>query len=373
MLSFYYLCRTGNNHDSVPVLRLIVVICFHFTIFVVLETTNARNNIGSQVLWFAFILLSLSYWKQPQIQRVMKTSRCDLLSFYYLCRTGNNNFRFSASYSLLWFAFILLSLSYWKQRHTMIYTHNIGCDLLSFYYLCRTGNNSQQLAHSLRLVVICFHFTIFVVLETTWSSWTSGVTSLWFAFILLSLSYWKQRLHGQYRPSPGCDLLSFYYLCRTGNNWLQTSLSPGNVVICFHFTIFVVLETTIIIATPNSISCDLLSFYYLCRTGNNQREFDRGNSLVVICFHFTIFVVLETTVFCYENWRNALWFAFILLSLSYWKQHSFVVDSLYLCCDLLSFYYLCRTGNNFSTFLMRCRAVVICFHFTIFVVLETTI
>lgn len=41
-----------------------------------------------------------------------------------------------------------------------------------------------------------------------------------------------------------CDLLSFLYLCRTGNNPAKILQSPGKVVICFHFTIFVVLETT---------------------------------------------------------------------------------------------------------------------------------
>ena len=41
--------------------------------------------------------------------------------------------------------------------------------------------------------------------------------------------------------------------------------------------------------------CDLLSFYYLCRTGNNPGGRRRTRWRVVICFHFTIFVVLETT------------------------------------------------------------------------------
>ena len=44
------------------------------------------------------------------------------------------------------------------------------------------------------------------------------------------------------------------------------------------------------------LCCDLLSFYYLCRTGNNYIEFHRRPPPVVICFHFTIFVVLETTI-----------------------------------------------------------------------------
>ena len=43
----------------------------------------------------------------------------------------------------------------------------MGCDLLSFYYLCRTGNNHCYIYDKSQEVVICFHFTIFVVLETT--------------------------------------------------------------------------------------------------------------------------------------------------------------------------------------------------------------
>ena len=41
------------------------------------------------------------------------------------------------------------------------------CDLLSFYYLCRTRNNKTKKFIEYLLVVICFHFTIFVVLGTT--------------------------------------------------------------------------------------------------------------------------------------------------------------------------------------------------------------
>ena len=45
------------------------------------------------------------------------------------------------------------------------------------------------------------------------------------------------------------------------------------------------------------------------------------NKTVVICFHFSIFVLLETAVYTYEIKEVQLWFAFILVSLSYWKQH----------------------------------------------------
>ena len=143
------------------------MICFHFTIFVVLETTIPFAMIPEERLWFAFILLSLSYWKQRNASCPRPSVRCDLLSFYYLCRTGNNNI----------------------LKETKAIT-----------------------------VVICFHFTIFVVLETTTLYVILRTLSLWFAFILLSLSYWKQRSLGGHEPGSSCDLLSFYYLCRTGNN-----------------------------------------------------------------------------------------------------------------------------------------------------------
>ena len=156
---------------------------------------------------------------------------------------------------MLWFAFILLSLSYWKQQDFIYCQKENRCDLLSFYYLCRTGNNRFSSNLLDNRVVICFHFTIFVVLETTRSWYATGHRRLWFAFILLSLSYWKQRWR-LWRPVRSrCDLLSFYYLCRTGNN--------------------------------NKV---------LCRTGNNNKVSAKKAIAVVICFHFTIFVVLETTM-----------------------------------------------------------------------------
>ena len=222
----------------------------------------------------------------------------------------------------LWFAFILLSLSYWKQRYPHSLFLLFCCDLLSFYYLCRTGNNHLNSNHYEQHVVICFHFTIFVVLETTLEWKNNNIFLLWFAFILLSLSYWKQ----------------LFLICRSKFS-----------------------------------CCDLLSFYYLCRTGNNTWHWGCQSDFVVICFHFTIFVVLETTDVVYLVIVVPLWFAFILLSLSYWKQLRTYGTIPVMRCDLLSFYYLCRTGNNSLSVSDINVCVVICFHFTIFVVLETTI
>ena len=223
----------------------VVVICFHFTTFAVLETTPDASFQWRQVLWFAFILLPLPYWKQPGGRAVCSPVCCDLLSFYYLCRTGNS-----------------------------IYSHG---ELLTE-------------------VVICFHFTTFAVLETASGKKRWNHSGLWFAFILLPLPYWKQPYHAKGLDYDSCDLLSFYYLCRTGNSLFPLMRMAMYVVICFHFTTFAVLETAVTKGHPHRVSCDLLSFYYLCRTGNSQLSFYDALQQVVICFHFTTFAVLETAI-----------------------------------------------------------------------------
>ena len=49
------------------VAQSIVVICFHFSIFVLLETPTDRSYSADAGLWFAFILVSLSYWKHRDL------------------------------------------------------------------------------------------------------------------------------------------------------------------------------------------------------------------------------------------------------------------------------------------------------------------
>ena len=220
-------------------------------------------------------------------------------------------------------------------------------------------------------VVICFHFTTFAVLETAFSKFAWDAWKLWFAFILLPLPYWKQRRATRPPTCPGCDLLSFYYLCRTGNSTASITSTSWRVVICFHFTTFAVLETAFWRAKPTRprlwFAFILLPLPYwkqlisssLCRPA------------VVICFHFTTFAVLETALFNKNSILLMLWFAFILLPLPYWKQPTSGRETEFRGCDLLSFYYLCRTGNSVGLQVSHIAGVVICFHFTTFAVLET--
>ena len=48
---------------------------------------------------------------------------------------------------------------------------------------------------------------------------------------------------------------------------------------------------------PARSCCDLLSFHYLCAIRNSTGGYPPGKSDVVICFHFIIFVLLETAIF----------------------------------------------------------------------------
>ena len=167
--------------------------------------------------------------------------------------------------------------------------------------------------------MICFHFSIFEPLETAKEFLFRMLVGLWFAFILVSLNHWKQRI--------------------------DIKQMAKKVVICFHFSIFEPLETAEVVVLGRNA---LLWFAFILVSLNHWKQRDKNvifAYVVVICFHFSIFEPLETAlckVFSFTVW---LWFAFILVSLNHWKQ-------------------LIKYGISFSL-------VVICFHFSIFEPLET--
>ena len=83
------------------------------------------------------------------------------------------------------------------------------------------------------MVVICFQISIFEPLETTIDNHIAELESLWFAFKLVSLNHWKQRIAYEKKAE--------------------------YVVICFQISIFEPLETTDNDYRVWRTRCDLLS------------------------------------------------------------------------------------------------------------------
>ena len=133
-------------------------------------------------MWFAFKLVSLNHWKQRR-QNANGPSWvviCFQISIFEPLKTTRQSVTIGGL--KLWFAFKLVSLNHWKQRH-------------------RTLISDAK-------VVICFQISIFEPLKTTQCSCYVLCAKLWFAFKLVSLNHWKQPRCIPHIFPVGCDLLS---------------------------------------------------------------------------------------------------------------------------------------------------------------------
>ena len=162
---------------------IVVVICFHFSNFEPLETAWLGKRGITKELWFAFILVTLSHWKQLYYTFFYCVYVVICFHFSNFEPLETAGFHDTTPLCKLWFAFILVTLSHWKQRHLL---------------------NTLPLP-----VVICFHFSNFEPLETACVSKIYTHSMLWFAFILVTLSHWKQQSSSPPIIRRGCDLLSF--------------------------------------------------------------------------------------------------------------------------------------------------------------------
>ena len=158
------------------------MICFQISIFEPLETTELMMIYANMRLWFAFKLVSLNHWKQQSRKDRTRSTVviCFQISIFEpLETTTEKKIRNSNS---LWFAFKLVSLNHWKQR--------------------------KVIGYCAETVVICFQISIFEPLETTFNRSSPSNSLLWFAFKLVSLNHWKQRIQKADDGEVGCDLLS---------------------------------------------------------------------------------------------------------------------------------------------------------------------
>ena len=108
-----------------------VVICFQISIFEPLNTASLSFLWWWASLWFAFKLVSLSHWIQPNInsRSISRVVICFQISIFEPLNTAA--WRAETEVEPLWFAFKLVSLSHWIQRDWLETVYTAGCDLLS--------------------------------------------------------------------------------------------------------------------------------------------------------------------------------------------------------------------------------------------------
>ena len=183
------------------------MICFQISIFEPLETTLYPNRRKLDELWFAFKLVSLNHWKQLHFVsdiHIVVVICFQISIFEPLETTGSPSI---SNMTQLWFAFKLVSLNHWKQPE---YRRNLQmwvviCFQISIFEPLETTFNEME--EKLR-VVICFQISIFEPLETTRTPAIPLCEPLWFAFKLVSLNHWKQQKYRYVWGLSCCDLLS---------------------------------------------------------------------------------------------------------------------------------------------------------------------
>ena len=108
-----------------------VVICFQISIFTSLETAMGKDENNNDKLWFAFKLVSLHRWKQQFLTycQGVPVVICFQISIFTSLETApilNGTVE-----NRLWFAFKLVSLHRWKQPEKVNLIQLWCCDLLS--------------------------------------------------------------------------------------------------------------------------------------------------------------------------------------------------------------------------------------------------
>ena len=122
---------------------------------------------------------------------------------------------------------------------------------------------------------------------------------------------------------PGQMGLWFAFNLVSLNHWTQllyAKRSGRDVVICFQFSIFEPLDTTLLKEKNENgmlwFAFNLVSLNHWTQPNNPKAS----NYNVVICFQFSIFEPLDTTEISAVDVTDGLWFAFNLVSLNHWTQ-----------------------------------------------------
>ena len=224
-------------------------------------------------------------------------------------------------YNALWIAFKLLSLWRQKQPYTYERVRLDCCELLSNFYLCVVRHNIILYSIIQITVVNCFQIFIFVSSDTTYFNLLMIISMLWIAFKFLSLCRQTQLKCLKNGKFSSCELLSNFYLCVVRHNSFTLSVLSAVLWIAF-------------------------KFLSLCRQTQPRRTQFSNGVRVVNCFQIFIFVSSDTTIFVFKI--------------------------KFLCCELLSNFYLCVVRHNPGLDFNKCWFVVNCFQIFIFVSSDTT-
>ena len=135
LLSFLYLWTIKSIFDRIRIIRGAVVNCFHFCIFELSKASLVLKSTEATMLWIAFIFVSLNYQKHPITDLLPTWFSCELLSFLYLWTIKS----IIAPLGKYWrivvncFHFCIFELS--KASGPQCESEAGSCELLSFLYL----------------------------------------------------------------------------------------------------------------------------------------------------------------------------------------------------------------------------------------------
>ena len=115
LLSFLYLWTIKSIRLVYEHEQRIVVNCFHFCIFELSKASDKTLIKTFLRLWIAFIFVSLNYQKHQHVIAPLTEISCELLSFLYLWTIKSIFILFTPQIVALWIAFIFVSLNY--QKH----------------------------------------------------------------------------------------------------------------------------------------------------------------------------------------------------------------------------------------------------------------
>ena len=271
--------------------------------------------------------------------------------------------------------------------------------MLSFFCIFEIQHNSWCAGCLVQFVVNCFHFSVSLRYNTTWSICRNWQNRLWIAFIFLYLWDTTQPYHKFDFRLHRCELLSFFCIFEIQHNVIFSFPILRIVVNCFHFSVSLRYNTTYTWIWPHVIrlwiafiflylwdttqqwciwayiknSCELLSFFCIFEIQHNSSFTLSMISTVVNCFHFSVSLRYNTTKhFMMASWIS-LWIAFIFLYL--WDTTQLQQPSwlLWICCELLSFFCIFEIQHNWWKFYALLLVVVNCFHFSVSLRYNTTL